>query len=475
MTPDAEHEAWLRRLFAHMGPAEADLGGMRPHDLLTGFDRLPRPYRADLLRQAARTCGWQGTRPTRDDLVAGARYIPSGGRYDSERYRHHLACRPLAEAVAARLEQVLRHADSALFAGTNGQPDHTFAARVAAAARDAAQREEREERARVLAVVARAVGRLDAVSWTEGHIRAAAELAASLARSDAQATQEAGVAELADVLHRFRRGSVYAPMLQPVIPAVPVRDGDEEGPDLEAVRIAEAARNAAIAARTHAMRADDAARLAWRSWDASVRAGAPKAERHRLLTAYRARQYEAEQADIDAVIAEADERAARVECWGTPEAVRACSAGSRRAALRAAIGETDAHLAAILGLVGGPRGERRPAQVTEYAMDRARQQAALNRTQLEDTRFVLRNERGNPLFGDDGMPIVVNAAEMADAKAKARRSRAYAMCLGMQEVGQRRGWDLLLLTTTLPPVWHPNPSRGRPALRSGARPHRSPR
>src|SRR5690606_34133712 len=82
---------------------------------------------------------------------------------------------------------------------------------------------------------------------------------------------------------------------------------------------------------------------------------------------------------------------------------------------------------------------------------------------LEQSVFVKRDSGGAPVIGVDGKPVAVNAAELADAKLNARRAMNYALCLGMQEIGQRRGWTLILLTTTLPPRWHPNPSRGAPS------------
>src|SRR5690606_8092478 len=126
-----------------------------------------------------------------------------------------------------------------------------------------------------------------------------------------------------------------------------------------------------------------------------------------------------------------------------------CDKYAVRRKMRRAIGRAGIHLAAALGLVGGPRADGRPAYVDHWTFGRW-QMAQANATSFLESHDLYAAARD----------VRVSLAEVAKSAATAREAQWYAMLLGIQQVAQRRGWMPLFLTLTLPSQFHLNPTDG---------------
>lgn len=115
--------------------------------------------------------------------------------------------------------------------------------------------------------------------------------------------------------------------------------------------------------------------------------------------------------------------------------------------LRREAGRADSWLAACLGLVGGRRGDGRPDFISY---------AGLYRWQFRQRRAAEYGRTHAIFDGKSGtaLDVVMRAA------AEARRAQVVAMTMGMVEAGKRQGLTPVFVTLTLPPEWHPNPSKG---------------
>jgi hypothetical protein len=456
LTGIPEWDAWLRKQTAFRRIEHADLGSLDPGSLDRAFQRLPALYQVAVLRRLRQLSKWpKGLSLAWSDVMDGTNHVPGEDREAELRYKRYLVGRPVAEKAAQLLSTLLVYADTRLEA---------WPARAATVAREEAlslqpKTEKDRDRFRDLSRISDTRSKLDALMWTESQVRLAADIAAELARADAQVAYDIALAERQRIYGM--RASVWRATLIPTVPAVPARPNSAFGPDGEATAAVDHADYLARSARSLAVRAGERRRLAWLTWQAACRDKEPADDQAHLRNMARARQVEATSEGWLADDYEAASTRARIETWGYEEVARACRAASVRARLRDDIGVTDAHTCQILGLLGGPKADGNSVLASDWSLDRAREQSALNQETLERQVYVRRDEAGQPVIGAHGLPETFTGAEAARAHRHAMQSQRYALSLGIQELGQRRGWTLLLLTTTLPGEWHANPSKGR--------------
>jgi len=128
-------------------------------------------------------------------------------------------------------------------------------------------------------------------------------------------------------------------------------------------------------------------------------------------------------------------------------------ARSIRRWLRRQVNQSAAHLAGILGLIGGRQSARLPAYVDDWALKRWQQVQEAGRAFVESRVLVAANGETVPL------------KDAVEGATKAREARWYAVLLGLQQVAQRRGLAPVFLTLTLPAEYHlhaTNGQRGNP-------------
>lgn len=123
-------------------------------------------------------------------------------------------------------------------------------------------------------------------------------------------------------------------------------------------------------------------------------------------------------------------------------------ARSIRRRLRRQVNRTAAHLAGVLGLIGGPRSARLPAYVDNWSLKRWEQ------VQEAGREFIA----NRVLVAADGE--IVPLADAVESAAKAREARWYSILLGLKEVAERRNLVPVFLTLTLPAEYHLNATNG---------------
>lgn len=64
------------------------------------------------------------------------------------------------------------------------------------------------------------------------------------------------------------------------------------------------------------------------------------------------------------------------------------------------------------------------------------------------------------LVREDDPTRRIRMADRMASSLTASRARLYSICKGAEELGARAGWTPVFLTLTLPPIWHPNPTKG---------------
>ncbi|MBC7907246.1 MAG: replication endonuclease [Rhodospirillaceae bacterium] len=518
LTRDAAHDAWLAGLqiaavtYEDVNPYKwvrgvtpnhhqnhvADLAGLTPAKAVAVYDALNAEERRELLRVVRWDVAGPKKAPkergklTWDEVRRGLEFRPARRAVVGENlaaYYQFLTNRPFAEAAAKRLAALRQYVDDA---------PYCWPPEARAIAVEQAEEAEDEQMQRDLREVAHTSTLLQQKEWAERHIRIAASIYADYSRELAKEVHDEARIHANSVARRLRYCSPYLDHVMPAVPAIPQRSKDEDdyrhvggttGPwrdvtiacnmaperhCLPAALTGEAhyptlADPTAEQAVTKAFKAACAAhRLAddiERRYRATcqlahiARIGNQRVQAARL--AKQVARLEWDNARVDALLADEDLRREQVALYGEKEVIDACHEVSVRGRMRRAIDETAAHATMVLGLTGGPKWMHLPAQVTDTELKRGKERAALNRARLEETVYVLRDDSGAVILDDNGEPIVVNAAEAADVRVKARNARNYALCLGAQGDAERRGWTLVFLTLTLPGRWHANPSEGR--------------
>lgn len=130
----------------------------------------------------------------------------------------------------------------------------------------------------------------------------------------------------------------------------------------------------------------------------------------------------------------------------TPDDLRREDPTWWRRRLRREAGWARAGLAAAMRTIGGRTG-RDYSDDLQVAHWRARQSA--------QAKWLAAHE----MEADDGrkMPL----SKLAESTRKSQTARAYAMTLGLQQLMNERKWIPVFITATLPPDYHPAPSRGK--------------
>ncbi len=300
-----------------------------------------------------------------------------------------------------------------------------------------------------LARLAQTDSALSMMTWTERQTRRAADIMTELARADAKAAYEAAL-----------KAKEFDPSV--IVPAVPLKEPVEDDlKEILTVRV-----DLAADAASDAKRAADRAAMKVRLVREQMREARRSADRetYALLASdlTEMKVMAAKAAEGAAHLADHAERL-RIETFGYEDVAKKCRAASVRGAMRRLIDATDAHVSAILGLLGGPKRFRLPSRVSDWSMIRAQEMAALNRGTLAHRMMVLRDRDGVAVLDNKGSPKAITALDAARHGEKIAKAQRYAMCLGIQQLAEARGWTLVLLTTTLPPEWHAHPTLGRPS------------
>jgi hypothetical protein len=123
----------------------------------------------------------------------------------------------------------------------------------------------------------------------------------------------------------------------------------------------------------------------------------------------------------------------------TPDESRERDVAWQRNQLRKQLALADLYFGQAAGLVG-----RHSPFVSRNSMDRYQRRQKLAREWIEQ-HGITDGERAVPL------------AQVVDAAAAAREAEMYALALGMEREGERRGYATMFLTLTLPPDYHPAP------------------